>query len=73
MKAREVRERLKGRTEPEVSTVCEALADSLSAQKQEIMALAQSLDRLTDLLLQLGTTVEAATNAVDEIKKIREN
>lgn len=72
MKAREVRERLKGRADPELIHVCEALAENQSAQKQEIMALANALDKLTDLLLQLGATIESATNQVEALKKIRE-
>ncbi|MAG26349.1 hypothetical protein CMI47_12435 [Candidatus Pacearchaeota archaeon] len=72
MKAREIRERLRGKVDPELLTVLEALGEHVSAQKQETMALAQIQNQTLDLVMSLGGTIEAATNAVDEIKKIRE-
>jgi hypothetical protein len=68
MKAREIKERLQGKVEPEVVTCLTALAESLSAQQQEIVALAELQNRATDILLQLGATVESATNVVDKIR-----
>jgi hypothetical protein len=73
MKARDIREALQGNTDPKIVHALCSIAESASAQQQEIAALAQALDKLTDLLMQLGATVEVATNAVDDIKKIREN
>jgi len=73
MKAREVRERLKGRCEPEIITCIEGIAESLSSQQQEIMALAEIQNKTIDTLMQLGVAVEGATNAVDAMKKIRGN
>lgn len=71
MKAREIREMLHGHIEPKAIIAICALAESLSAQKQEIKMLAEASDKLTDILMQLGTVVEGATNAVDELKKQR--
>ena len=71
MKAREVRERLKGKVEPELITCMCGIAESLSAQQQEITALAQMLDKTIDLLMQLGVTIEMTQGAVDKIRKIR--
>jgi len=68
MKAREIRERLQGKTDPEIVICLTALAESLSAQQQEIMALAELQNRAMDTLLQLGATVESATNVVDKIR-----
>ena len=68
MKAREIRSRLKGKVEPELLVCLTALAESLSAQQQEIMALAELQNRAMDTLLQLGATVESATNVVDKIR-----
>ena len=68
MKAREIRERLQGKTDPEIVICLTALAESLSSQQQEIMALAELQNRAMDTLLQLGVTVESATNAVDKIR-----
>jgi hypothetical protein len=72
MKAREVRARLQGKCDPEIIFCLEAIAENSSAQAQEIMAMAQMLNDLTDILMQLGAVTEQATNAVDELKKIRE-
>jgi len=71
MKAREIRVMLNGKVEDKVIICLTSIAESLSSQQQEIMELAAVLDKLTDLLMQLGTTVEGATNAVDDMKKIR--
>lgn len=71
MKAREIRERLKGKIEPELLHCMEELAEHQSAQAQEIKMLAELLDKLTDLLLQLGTVTEITSNAVDDLKDIR--
>ena len=73
MKAREIRERLKGKVDPEVLTCLCAMAESLSSQQQEISMLASTIDRLADILMQLGATIESATNTVDEMKKMRNN
>ena len=68
MKAREIKERLQGKADPEIVNWLTALAESLSAQQQEIMALAELQNRAMDTLLQLGATVESATNVVDKIR-----
>tara|TARA_R100000781_G_scaffold7829_1_gene7382 strand:- start:1629 stop:1853 length:225 start_codon:yes stop_codon:yes gene_type:complete len=73
MKAREIRERLQGKADPEIVVCLTALAESLSSQQQEIMELAKMLNEVTNILLQLGATTEAATNAVDEVRGIRGN
>ncbi len=71
MKGREVRERLKGKCDPEIITCIAGIAESLSAQQQEIMALAELLDKTIDLTMQLGVTIEGTQNAVDTMKNIR--
>jgi|ETNmetMinimDraft_30_1059905.scaffolds.fasta_scaffold310974_1 hypothetical protein len=75
MRAREIREylKIKGGADPNVTHCLCAIAESLSAQRQEIMVMAEMMNNLTDILMQLGTTIEGATNAVDEMRKIREN
>jgi len=70
MKAREVRERLSGKVEPEVSHVLEALAESLSVQKEQLLQLATMYDGLLNMNAQV---VEVATNmkgALDQMKSI---
>ncbi len=71
MKARDIRAALTGHADPAViHTMC-GLAETLSAQQQEITTLAELLDHLTDILLQLGVTIEKTQGAVDVIRKIR--
>jgi two-component SAPR family response regulator len=72
MKAREIRERLKGKVEPELLVVLEAIGEHISAQSQETSTLAEIQNRTIDLIMSLGGTIEVAANAVDELKKIRE-
>ena len=71
MKAREIRERLQGKVEPELMFCMEALAENSSAQAEEVMAMAQMMNSLTDILMQLGGATEHMKNAVDEMHKIR--
>ena len=73
MKAREVRERLHNKVDPELLIVLEATAELASVQAQEIKMMAEMMNSLTDILMQLGVVTESVTNAVDELKKIREN
>lgn len=71
MKAREIRASLQADHDPAlVHCIC-SLAEMVSAQQQEINTLAEMMNSLTDILMQLGATIEGATNAVDEMKKIR--
>jgi hypothetical protein len=71
MKARDIRAMCHGKVDPDVLTALCGIAESLSAQQQEITTLAEMMNKLTDILLQLGATIEGAHNAVDEMKKIR--
>jgi hypothetical protein len=72
MKGREVREMLQGKADSAVVHILASFGESLSAQQQEITELANTLDRLTDILLQLGATIEGATNTIDKIGKMRD-
>ena len=72
MRAREIRAMLQGKVDPLLVTAITAVAESVSAQQQEITALAEMMNNLTDILMQLGATIEGATNAVDEMKKMRD-
>ena len=71
MKGREVRELLTGKVDAKVVHVMAELAEQAQAQKQEISELAILIDRVTDLIMSLGATIESATNTVDEIQKMR--
>lgn len=73
MKAQEIRATLQGNHNPKLIHCICSVAEELSAQKQEIAMLAESLDRTLAILLQLGAVTEQATNAVDDLKKMRGN
>jgi hypothetical protein len=71
MKAREIRAALQGNCDPKlVHCMCE-IAEIASAQQEEIKTMAEIMDNITDILIKLGATTEAATNAVDSIRGIR--
>jgi hypothetical protein len=72
MKAREIRAALQGDVDPKIIHALCTIAESLAAQQQEIMAMAEIQNKCIDLIMSLGVTIEGATNAVDAIKNIRE-
>jgi hypothetical protein len=53
MKAREIQSRLQGKADPEIVICLTALAESLSAQQQEIIELAELQNKAIDVILQL--------------------
>ena len=65
MKAREIRARLQGKADPEIIVCLTALAESLSSQQQEIIALAEIQNKAMDLLLQLGATTDEKHYRID--------
>jgi arginine decarboxylase-like protein len=65
IKAREVRERLKGKLDPEILHVLEALAEADSIHQLEMHSLAQLIDQITDIVMAMGAVNEAVKNAVD--------
>jgi hypothetical protein len=69
MKARDIRAALQGKVDPSLVHCLCAVAETVSAQQQEIMALAKIQDTCIDVIQKLGITTEAA---VDKVKKLRE-
>lgn len=65
IKAREVRERLKGKIDPEALFVLESLAEADSIHQLEMHSLAQLIDQITDIVMAMGAVNEAVKNAVD--------
>lgn len=53
VKAREIRERLRGRVDPEVLFVLEQLAEHQNVLREQIMELAQSVDGCINILNQV--------------------
>ena len=71
MKSHDIRQILQKTTDPNIVMCLCGIAESLSAQQQEIMQLAQAFDSLTDILMQLGSITEQTSSAVADLKKIR--
>ena len=71
MRAREVRERLKGRCDEQVQFVLEALAENQGAQAHEIKMLAEMIDSVTDLVMQMGVVGEHLKNTVEAMKRTK--
>lgn len=68
MKAREVRERLKGRCDPEVSLCIEAVAEVQGVLKQEMDMMAKMLDQMTQMM---NTMMDVAGNMKDVTDKLQ--
>lgn len=66
---RAVRERLKGKVDPEVLFVCESLAEYQGVLYQQGMELAQLVDKITDIVMQFTTVAENMKNAVESMGK----
>jgi|14BtaG_2_1085337.scaffolds.fasta_scaffold11651_3 hypothetical protein len=71
IKAREIRATLHENTDPKIIHILCEITESMNAQQQEINQLAELLNNVTDLIMQLGATIEGTHNAVDAIKGIR--
>jgi hypothetical protein len=68
--AREVRERLRGRVDPNLLYVLEALAEDNSKFKQQLIQMAQDLDTMTQILQQITQISDNLKNTVDKIESM---
>jgi len=67
MKAREIREALQGKIDPKIlHCICE-LAETVSAQQQEIMELAKIQDNCINMIHQLDVTTEVAVDNISNM------
>tara|TARA_R110002051_G_scaffold186772_4_gene256507 strand:+ start:232 stop:456 length:225 start_codon:yes stop_codon:yes gene_type:complete len=71
MKARDIRAMLQGNADPKLIQCICALAETVSAQQEEINQLAEIQNKTIDLTMQLGTSMETAVDSVESINKIR--
>lgn len=65
--ARTVRERLRGRIDPEVCQVLEALAEYQSVQRQQLLDMAMQLDQMMSILndvVQVGANMKSVLNTM---------
>ena len=68
MRAREVRERLRGKIEPDVMYVLEALAEDNAVLREQILTTAQVVDEIINQLGQLHGVIESAQSTVDKLR-----
>ena len=71
MKAREVRERLKGRVDPEVSICIEALAERIGGLQKQIMDMALMQDEMTNIVSNFASVAENMKSTVDAMRNIQ--
>ena len=69
--AREVRERLKNKCDPQVSYCIEALAEQALVREQEFQLMAETIDKLIDNLTMMQIIAEGNQKVLDEMRKIR--
>ena len=68
MKAREVRERLKGKISAEVSAVIEAVAEQQSVHSEQMLVLANANEQLMSMI---NSTLTVAGNMKDMIESVQ--
>ncbi len=71
MKAREVRERLKGRVDPEVSLCMEALAERIVGLQKQLMDMAMMQDEMTNIMSNFASVAQNMKSTVDAMKNIQ--
>lgn len=71
LNAREVRSRLKSsNVDPDVRLILEALAEDNSKLKQQILGLAQDMDKMTNILHDITTVGERMRSAVETVESM---
>lgn len=73
LKARDVRDRLKGRVDPQVSYCIEALAEQQHTMIKSIMELSQMVDKMADILSNFVQVAENMKNTVNGMKGAAED
>ncbi len=71
LRARDIRDRCKGRVDPQVMYCLEALAEQLGVHRQQMRMLAEMLDTQTNILNQLtqvATNMKAVTDRFTEME-----
>lgn len=72
MKGREIEERLRGKIDPKVLAVLREMGEDFSVQQEQLNTLAQLIDKVTDLIMQLGVTIEHTQGAVSQMDRIKD-
>ena len=72
MKGREIEERLRCKIDPKVLAVLREMGEDFSVQQEQLNTLAQLIDKVTDLVMQLGVTIEHTQGAVSQMDRIQD-
>jgi hypothetical protein len=70
VKAREIRVALNGRVDPGVINVLEALAEDAHVVRQQILTMAQEMDRMINIITDFTAVATNMKNVVDQMKGI---
>ena len=70
IRARDVRERCKGRVDPEVMYCMEALAEQQSVYTQQFAEMAQLLDAMSSIITKYAAVAEHQKSAIDRMNEI---
>ena len=68
--AREVRERLRGRVDPQLLYVLEALAEDNSKFKQQLIQFAQDLDQMSNIMHNFLQVAERMKSSVENLENM---
>ena len=71
MKAREIRERLKDRVDPQVSLCLESLAEQLGVQQPQLMDMAIMQDQVVAIVSNFVNGLEGMKEATESMNKIK--
>jgi hypothetical protein len=71
MKAREIRERLKDRVDPQVSLCLESLAEQHGVQQQQLMDMAIMQDQVVAIVSNFVNGLEGMKEATESMNKIK--
>jgi hypothetical protein len=70
MKARDIRAALQGKADPTLIHCICAVAETVAAQQQEIIAIAKIQDTCINVIQKLGVTTETAVNRVEKLREL---
>lgn len=71
MRAREIRERLKGKCEPNVMYCLEALAEQQVVIQQQLLECAQAVDQMSNIITDFTQVATNMKNTVERLQGIK--
>lgn len=73
LRARDVRERLKGKCDPQIMYCIEALAEQQSAIRHEMVTMAKMLSQMADIVSNFTRVAENMKNTVETLKGVNKD